>query len=183
MSLQDTYFPSPTYGLPTVWKNKTVLVMTKQAQLPDRCVKCNAPTQNRLQRSLRWHHPALYIVIAGGVLLYVILALVLSKTATINVGLCETHAAARKRDILITWALVVLSIVCMILSAMMEELSIFFIGLLLFFGAVIYGVLKARVVVPQKIDDQYVYLIGVNPDYLQQFPDWQPGTVQGGYLR
>ncbi len=174
MSSQEPYFPHPTHGLPSIWQNKKVLVMTKQAQLPDRCVKCNAPTQNKLKRSLRWHHPALYILIFGGLLFYVILALVLSKTATVNVGLCETHAAARKRDIIITWLLVLLSLGCFVLSIAMEELSLFFVGLVLFFGAVIYGILKARVVVPQKIDDQYVYLIGVNADYLQQFPQWHP---------
>jgi hypothetical protein len=146
--------------------------MTKQAQLPDRCVKCNAPTHHKLKRNLRWHHPALYILILGGFLFYLILALVLSKTATINVGLCETHSAARKRDILITWILVLLSIVSFSFAVAMEEMSVFFIGLMLFLGAVIYGIVKARVVAPQKIDDQYVWLTGVTPQYLQQFPEW-----------
>lgn len=174
MSSQQPYFPPPTHGLPTIWQSKSVLVMAKQAPLPDRCVKCNAPTQHKLKRSLRWHHPLLYVVIFGGVLFYVILALLLSKTATINVGLCETHAASRKRDILITWIAVVLSFACFYFAISMEALGFFFVGLILFFGAVIYGSIKARVVAPKKIDDEYVWLTGVDDDYLQQFPEWHP---------
>jgi hypothetical protein len=170
---QEPYFPPPTQNLPTIWRSKSVLVMTKQAPLPDRCVKCNAPTQHTLKRNLRWHHPALYILIIGGFLFYVILALVLSKSATINVGLCETHAAARKRDILITWVLVLLSFACFYLAATTEAMSLLFVGLALFFGGVIYGIVKARVVAPQKIDDHYVWLTGLNANYLEQFPEWK----------
>ena len=31
-----------------IWRDGKVLVMTRQAWLPDRCVKCNAPTTYRL---------------------------------------------------------------------------------------------------------------------------------------
>ena len=109
MSFQAASLPHPTHNMPTIWRSNSALVMTKQALLPQRCVKCNAPTQHTLKRNLRWHHPALYLVIFGGVLLYFILSLVLSKSATIHIGLCETHAAARKRDMLITCVLVLLS--------------------------------------------------------------------------
>ena len=146
--------------------------MTKQAPLPDRCVKCNAPTHHKLKRNLRWHHPALYILIVGGFLFYVILALVLSKSATVNVGLCESHAAARKRNILITWMLVLLSCASFYFAVAMEEITLLFVGLTLLLGAVIYGIVKAKVVAPQRIDDQYVWLTGLNANYLEQFPDW-----------
>ena len=173
MQSQEPYYPPPTHNLPTIWRSKSVLVMTKQAPLPDRCVKCNAPTQHTLKRNLRWHHPALYILIIGGFLFYVILALVLSKSATIKVGLCETHAAARKRDILITWTLVLLSFASFYFAATTGEMSLLFVGLVLFFGGVIYGIVKTRVVAPQKIDDHYVWLTGLNGNYLEQFPEWK----------
>jgi hypothetical protein len=173
MISQEAYFPSPTHNVPTIWKSKSVLVMTKQAPLPDRCVKCNAPTHHKLKRNLRWHHPALYILIIGGFLLYLILALVLSKSATINVGLCETHAAARKRDILITWILVLLSFASFYFAVAAEEMSLLLVGMALFLGAVIYGMVKARVVAPQKIYDHYVWLTGVNANYLERFPEWR----------
>ena len=154
MTSQEPYFP--LHNVATIWRSKSLLVMTKQAPLPDRCVKCNAPTHHRLKRSLRWHHPALYILIVGGFLFYVILALVLSKTATINVGLCETHAAARKRDLLITWMLALLSFASFYFAVVADQTNLFVVGLALFLGAVVYGIVKTRVVAPQKIDDHYL---------------------------
>jgi hypothetical protein len=147
--------------------------MAKQALLPDRCVKCNAPANHTLTRNFRWHHPAIYLLIFSGFLLYLILALVLTKRATITVGLCETHAAARKREIFTAWMLVLLSFVSFFLAAALDETSSSFVGLLLFVGGIIYGVVKARVVVAQKIDDHYVWLKGLNADYLEQFPEWR----------
>jgi hypothetical protein len=173
MTSQEGYYPPPTHNMATIWRSKSVLVMMKQAPLPDRCVKCNAPTQHKLKRNLRWHHPALYILVFGGLLFYFLLALVLSKRATIDVGLCETHAATRKRDIVITWMLVLLSFGSFYLAATTEEMSLLFVGLTLLLGAVIYGIVKARVVAPQKIDDHYVWLTGLNANYLEQFPEWR----------
>lgn len=172
MASQEVHFPMPTHKVVPIWRDNSVLIMAKQAHLPGRCVKCNAPTQHTLKRDLRWHHPALYLLLFSGVLLYVILALVLSKTATINVGFCETHAAARKRGILIGWGFVLLSFASFYFAVVNEEMISLFIGMALFLGGLIYGVVKARVVVPQKIDDHYLWLTGLNTDYLQQFPPW-----------
>lgn len=172
MNFDPATLPPPSHNLPTVWRSKSVLVMTKQAPLPERCIKCNAPTQNTLKRKLRWHHPALYILIFVGFLFYALLAMVLSKRATIHVGLCETHAATRRRDILITSLLVVLSFVSFYLAVVTDEMTLLLVGVLGLFGAAVYGVVKARVVAPQKIDDHHVWLTGVNANYLQQFPEW-----------
>jgi hypothetical protein len=170
--MQETYFPPPTHNITTIWRNKSVLVMAKQAPLPDRCIKCNEPTHNKLKRNLRWHQPWLYILILVGVLFYAILAMVLSKTATINVGLCETHAADRKRDIIIAWMLVALSIACFYFAVAFEMMAFVLVGAIVFLGGIIYGAVKARLVAPQKIDDQYVWLTGINAKYLDQFPEW-----------
>ena len=171
MTFEAASLPHPTHNVPTIWRSKSVLVMAKHAPLPQRCVKCNAPTQRTLKRNLRWHHPALYVLIIGGMLLYFILAMVLSKSATIHVGLCETHAAARRRDILITWLLVLLSFGCFYLSATLTDMTYLLVGVVVLLGAVIYGTVRVRVVAPQKIDDHYVWLTGVNTNYLKEFPE------------
>jgi hypothetical protein len=145
--------------------------MTKHAQLPDRCVKCNVSTQRKLKRNFRWHPPVLYLLIVAGFLIYLILALVLGKTATVELGLCETHAAARRRDIFIAWMLVLLSFAAFYLLVVTEEMSLIFVSLLLFLGGVVYGIVKARIVAPEKIDNQYVWLTGINAQYLEQFPE------------
>lgn len=50
----------PTEG---VWRNGNLLIMRRNASLPERCVKCNRPaTHSRLQK-LSWHPAGWYLLI------------------------------------------------------------------------------------------------------------------------
>ncbi len=174
--LEDGYVlpPPPSVGMPGVWRDKSTLVMSKDALLPERCVKCNAFTNGRLKRKLTWHHPAIYILILVAWLAYLIVAMIVRKRATIEVGLCEEHRAKRRNYILITWALVLLGLAGFVLAIIANDGTPALIGVLVLLTAIIFGVIATRVTVPSKIDDRFVWLRGVNRDYLNQFPTW-PG--------
>jgi len=172
MTPQQPYFPPPTHNLPTIWRSKSLLVMTKEALLPSRCVKCNAPTGDRLKRKLTWHHPAIYLTILISILVYAVIAMVLRKTATVNVGLCEDHANVRRRNLAITWVMGILAMVCFPVAGVLEDVTFLIVGGLLLIATAVYGTVTLRVVVPTKIDDQFVWIKGINPNYLQEFPDW-----------
>lgn len=149
--------------------------MSKGAALPDRCIKCNEPAYGlRLKRKLTWHHPAIYLLIFVAVLIYLIVALILRKRATVEVGLCERHQAKRRRNVLITWLLVLLGVAGFIMAVVAEDGRYLLAGAILLLGAIIYGLIAVRVVVPSKIDDKFVWLRGVNKNYLNQLPQW-PG--------
>ena len=95
-----------------IWRDDKILVMTKEAFLPDRCVKCNAAANGyRLRKKLSWHEPILYVVVAIATLLYVILALALSKRATVEFGLCQDHVRRRRNFLMIGWALFFLGLI------------------------------------------------------------------------
>src|SRR5690349_10311326 len=173
MITQQPYFPPPTHSLNTVWRNDSIHVMTKEALLPNRCIKCNAPADEQLKRKLTWHHPALYLLIFVSILVYAIVAMVVRKTAIVNVGLCEDHSSARRRDIGLTCLLVFLSVLSFVMAGMLEEGMLALAGAVFLFGGAIYGSVTLRIVVPTKIDNFYVWLKGVNPNYLQQFPEWR----------
>lgn len=177
MTPQQPYFPPPSHGMNTVWRNNSVLVMTKQALLPNRCIKCNAPADEQLKRKLTWHHPALYLLALASLLIYVVVAMVVRKTATVNVGLCEDHSSARRRNIAITWALGLASIAGFVVAAMLEDGTFALLGVFLLLATAIYGIATLRVVVPTKIDDYCVWLKGVDANYLQQFPEWRGGQI------
>jgi hypothetical protein len=172
-SSQQPYFPHPSHGMASIWRSNSTLVMTKQAMFPGRCVKCNAYTDERLKRKLTWHHPALYLLVLVSILVYFIVALVVRKSATVDVGFCPEHLAARKKNLAITWALGLLSLGSLILAAMLEDMTFVFVSLAFLLATVIVGIITLRVVAPTKIDDHLVWLKGVNPDYLQQFPEWR----------
>jgi hypothetical protein len=155
-----------------VWRHFSQLVMTKDAQLPDRCTVCNAPANGlRLKRNLYWHPPAWYLLICAGLLIYAIAALIVRKKASIEIGLCRTHIQKRKRAIAITWLLVGVSILVVILATIKEPTLILLAGAILI-GALIYGVVAVPPVTPAKITDRLVYLKGVNPAYLDMLSDF-----------
>ena len=171
--------PPPTAGrYPStvgVWRESNKLVMGKDATLPDRCVKCDAPANGiRLRRRLSWHHPALYLLIFVTLLLYIIVALIVRQTANIEIGLCEEHLAKRRRNIAITWFLIVIGLLGVIFAMVMEDPTPAVIGGLLFLAGAIYGIATIRLVVPAKIDKRFVWLRGISNDYLNSLPAW-PG--------
>jgi hypothetical protein len=168
---QQPYFPPPMQD--TIWRNDKTLVMMKQALLPNRCVKCNAFAEEQLHRKLTWHHPALYLLVLVSILIYAIVAMCVRKTASINVGLCEDHLSTRRRNLLITWALGFASIASFVAAGFLEDGTFVLVGIALLFTCAIYGIVTLRVVVPSKIDDYFVWLKGVDTNYLQQFPEWR----------
>lgn len=176
--LEDGYVlpPPPSVGMPGagIWREQSTLVMSRDALLPQRCVKCNAFTNGRLTRKLSWHHPALYLLLLVAFLIYLIVAMIVRKSATVEVGLCEEHRAKRRTFIWITWILVLLGLAGLLLAIMANDGGPALIGILVLLTAIIFGVTATRVTYPSKIDERFVWLKGVNPDYLNQFPPW-PG--------
>lgn len=178
--LEDGYVlpPPPSVGLPGagVWRDKAILVMSKDALLPDRCVKCNVTTTGRLKRKFAWHHPAIYILILVAWLAYLIVAMIVRKRATIEVGICDEHRAKRRTYIWISWALVLLGLGGFVAAFMWDDGTPALLGFLVLIVALFFGVFTTRVSVPTRIDDRFVWLRGINKDYLDQLPQW-PGIL------
>ena len=177
--LQDGYVlpPPPQIGLggDGVWRDGSVLVMRREAELPDRCVKCNEPAEApKLKRKLTWHHPALYLIIFVALLIYAIVAMVIRQTATVEIGLCERHRSRRKQNILITIVALLLSVAAFAVSINVSDGMYALAGLALLLGGTIYGIVSIRVITPSKIDSSFVWIRGITPDYLNLLPQW-PG--------
>ncbi|MBD0326378.1 MAG: hypothetical protein ICV68_08100 [Pyrinomonadaceae bacterium] len=166
--------PPPSVGLQGgVWRNDSTLVMSKEAALPDRCVKCNRPANGlRLKRKLYWHNPVYYIFIFGGVLLYFIIAMFVRWQATVDVPLCETHLARRRYLLIAGWLFFLLGIVGFIIAIASNELIFAPVGMIAIFVGFVLLIASARTVLPVKMDDRFVWLKGINKDYLNQLPQW-----------
>lgn len=157
----------------TVWRSGRQLVTLVSATLPDRCVKCNAPAAGgRLKRKLSWHHPALYLTILIGLLIYVIVAATASKRATVIASLCALHRSRRKRDILISWALAVSGIVGVIAAITNESGGLGLAGGVAIFAGLIYAIATTRVLAAKKIDREHAWMTGCCPEFLADFPEW-----------
>jgi hypothetical protein len=161
-----------------LWRQGPLLVMHKNAALPQRCVKSNVPTARTLKRSLTWHHPAVYIALLFNLLVYIILAIVLSKRATIYIGLSDPWFSRRRWAILIGWGSVLASIGMFIGGIVLldrnEGAGGFLVlgAFVVFLAGAIYGLIAARMVSPTRITDEYVWLKGVHRDFLATLPEW-----------
>lgn len=160
-----------------VWRNRNLLVMHRMATLPPRCVKSNEPTERWLKRKLYWHAPWIYLAIIPGVLVYAILASILSFRATIHIGLSEKWIWRRRWTMLISWMLVFLGIGLFFVAANVESQGaavpvLVISGIVLFLGSMIFGLIACRLVHVKKMDHHYIWLKGVHPDYLALLPEW-----------
>jgi len=149
------------------------IVMPVGGDLPPRCVKCNAtadePTK---QRKVQWHHPAIYLVLLFNIIVYAIVAAIVSKRIKVSPGLCEQHKARRRNAILYAWLGIVGSIVLPIVFGSEEYAGewIFFC-IVLFLGSCVMGIVRSRVLYAKKIDDYSARLGGAGPQFLDSLPE------------
>lgn len=85
------------------WSDGKRLVLHREARLPDRCLRCNAPATVRLRKALYWHRPALYLLILLHLLIYAIVALIVRKKLESEWPLCDRHAGRRRWGIALAW--------------------------------------------------------------------------------
>lgn len=151
-----------------LYRAGSLLVMNKRASLPDRCVKCNAPAGGfKLKRALYWHRQAVYLLVLLSPLIYIIVALVVRKSARVDVGLCDKHRRRRVNGMVFGLVLCLASFGgCAAIGgeAVIASVILFAVGL-------ICGLLSNQVVSPVEIDDQFVRLKGVQADFLALLPD------------
>jgi hypothetical protein len=166
-----------------LWREGRLLVMRKSAELPFVCVKTNQPADGWLRRKLYWHHPAIYLVALVNLIIYAIVAVCVQKKADIRVGLCRDRIVRRRWAIAIGWlsALAGLGLCiagCAGLDTPGGEMAwLILAGLAVGFVGAITGLVLSSVVSPAKITDEFVWLKGVHPDFLEPLPEW-PGEPE-----
>jgi hypothetical protein len=180
----------PGPGDADAWRDGEVLVLRHDAELPDRCLKCASPTEpgrDRFFRTLSWHHPAWFLIFLISWPLYLIAYFLVRKRAWVTVALCPIHRKKRLRAIAVGWLLTLAGIGLIAAAIMLldennrpgpiEPMTLLS-GIALLAAGVLIGVFGSRVLVPKRIDREYVWLTGVAPALLETLPDW-PGPEGG----
>jgi hypothetical protein len=165
-----------------VFREGKLLVMRKNAILPDRCVKSNEPAAGKIRRNLSWHPSYVYFIIILNIIIYAIVASLVSKKATVYIGLSETWIRKRRNAILIGWMLPLLGVVLFVISLIIltephgNTDPVFGFGILgsivLILGGAIYGIIASQLVSPTRITDRFVWLRGVHPEYIESLPEF-----------
>jgi hypothetical protein len=175
------YYQQPAPQKPAafagLWRQGNILVMHKLAPLPDICLLSNQPATKRLSRTMYWHQPWIYIVFLISPVIYFIVAVIVQKNATIRIGLNDEWYARRQRRMLVSWLtvfafLALLGVgVANVDSADWAPLAII-AGIVGGLAAMITGLLICRLVTPDRITDEYVWVKGVHPDFLNRLDVW-----------
>ena len=159
-----------------LWRHGELLVARKGAQLPDRCTRCNLPSEGpKIRHRLAWHHPGWSILIISP-LIYLIALSVVRKTANVEVGLCPEHRSKRKRVMRWGTAMVLIGL-CLFVAGFVVTSDRPVVSLLIGGGALalIAWACTAHMmqaVTPQRIDKHFVWLKGVAPSFIADLPPW-----------
>ena len=100
---------SRTFGMPQgAWRNGDQLIASNRAILLPVCVKCGRPADgDRLKKSFSWHPRWVFVFVLIALLIYIIVALIMRKTISLDLPLCAAHRA-RYRTLRITAAVLIL---------------------------------------------------------------------------
>lgn len=170
------------------WRDRKLLVVRKGAELPDRCLKCDAPAEgNRFSRDLSWHRPFWLILVILSLWLYLIVYFFIRWKGRVTAGLCPLHRRRRVRAIALGWLATIAGVAVIVasfnLSESRRDLAPYpafgmLGGLMLLLGGVIGGLVGSQVLVPRKMDEHFIWLDKVAPEYLARLPDWNaPGDL------
>ena len=145
---------------------RDVLYVTRNSELPHRCVKCNAPARPAKLRAFYWHSPLFYLLILIGLLVYVIVALIARKKVEVSPALCEVHARKRTNDMWLALGVFLAGIAGTFVAA---EFDSGWAAFFMFFGGLVACIVlayRARIMYPVKIDDRGAHFKGCGPAFL-----------------
>jgi hypothetical protein len=142
--------------------------------LPRLCVRCGAAANGRpVEKMFYWHHPAIYLLIFAGLLIYAIVAIVVRKGMKVRVPLCAQHAQRRSVLVTLAWVLPLVGFADLFVLPRFNVdgglVGLAFVCLLVA-GIVLWAVVS-NPIRPKFIDATRGEFTGFCETFLQQFPE------------
>jgi hypothetical protein len=167
------------------WRHGDVLVATKNTELPPICIKTGVPTNLYRIQKLSWHTPWAYLGLLGGLLPFVLAALITTKRGQLRVALSPETIAKRRNWIIAGWLgclgiAVAIPVGANTLSS--DSAGVFVVcGIILFLIWVVVASRKCRLLSPVRINETHVFVKGIHPNILQRFPVWESHNLPTGW--
>jgi drug/metabolite transporter superfamily protein YnfA len=167
--------PLPGAVTPQLWRQGNILLVPSGLPLPDVCVKCAGPTDARRRVvKLLWHEQWIYLLILVAVIVYAVVATILNKKTTLNIGYCARCAARRRNHLLIGWLIVLAGVGAIVLAIALDNGAYAAFGGLGILVGLIWAIVATPILKPTRIDDWgNAWVKGVHPDFLAQVPEWR----------
>jgi hypothetical protein len=148
-------------------------------RLPEMCMVCGQRSETEVKKSFSWYPPWVGVTILAGLIVYVILAVVLTKRMTVDVPLCNRHRGHFWKRTLLTWLTLIAWLatggVAFALAAALAPrndagpamgivCALFGIGLI---GVIIViAVAQSTAIRPKEITDRDITLLRVHDDFI-----------------
>lgn len=166
----ETIHPRPLRN--KAWNAGGLLVAANDAELPQRCLWCNAATNSApCRRRFAWHPAHLYGHLAGG-LSYLVFALPKRKRATIWFHECEEHRWRRRTRLAICIGMIPVGVSLFVAAINLNSAWLGFPGWGIMIGAMVFILFQLRRLRAKRIDDNYVWLKGAGSAFLMSLPSW-----------
>lgn len=177
---------APPYGAQNpvgIWARGDMMIFHKQAVFPDICLKSGKPAGgSRFKQNLSWFPPWIVVTLFVAWIIFLILALIMTKKAKIDVGVLPEFKQRRRLHMGIGLSAMFVAIFCGIGGIAWAintdpdvhpaAIVLMIGGLLGFLASLIYLNIAPRLFKVKKITDFYVYLQGIHPDVIKQLPQF-----------
>lgn len=146
----------------------SILFVSKDTDLPQRCIKCNGPvTSPAKQKTFYWHPSGWYFLILLNVLLYAIVALFVRKKIKVSPGLCDAHRKRKNTIVYSSLAIFALLFMAGVTTFGGENALFSLVSFVGSFIALIVAIISARTIYPIQIHDRGARFKGCGKDFLQ----------------
>lgn len=173
-----SYVPAPSPAASGIARDGEKLLvpnggLRQGVALPPPCVKCGAPANGKpVNKTFSWHHPALYLLLLTGVLIYLIVAVIVRKSMRMSVPLCAHHAQRRSTAVTLAWVIPLVGVAdAFILPRFgMDGGVVALITVVLVLTGIVIWAIVDYPIRPKSIDQYRGVFTGCCEAYLQQFP-------------
>ncbi len=156
-----------------LWRDGKVLVCRRDAVFPGRCVKCNEPAESEaVSYKLAWHHAGWYVLIFLNIVIYAIVAMIVRKSATLEVGLCESHRRKRTLARVLGWAGLAVIIAGISIGLATDQAWLIAVGFLGILPLILVAMLLSPRLIAARIDKEVVRVRGCGRDFLDTLPEY-----------
>jgi hypothetical protein len=158
-----------------IWRDGKILVAGRDATFPLRCAKCNREAEPRRESyRMRWHHSGWYLLLfVVPVVLYVLVALKVTRWATVHVGLCRRHHRLRTASRVVGWGGLAAIVVVLAVGIGFGSATAIGWGLLALLPWALVSMALSPQLIAVRIDDNTVRFRGCGRVFLDSLTTYQ----------
>ncbi len=161
--------PPVVYLYPPMVQGEHVMVSAHNSVFPLVCPKCGEAAHQPHRTELTYINPWWYLTLAGGVVVFAVIAVILQKKATLNPHICAACVQRSKRLKLLP----LVGMAAFVSSLFTIDSSFVWVvgvGFAFLLFTLIYSGVKAKLLVPKLITRDTVTLKNVHPNFRAILP-------------